>query len=123
MVVTSLFLPTLADAAAVSIDSKYFFRFDNDISPENKKTQALIDPATKIKFDDNLGNRPLFGVGARKKGPIKVCVCVCEPKRLRIRMLSVANTEEAQHRRKQAPRGRVSIFIDQFYSNQDFSIL
>mmetsp|Transcript_36912 Transcript_36912/g.66391 ORF Transcript_36912/g.66391 Transcript_36912/m.66391 type:complete len:211 (+) Transcript_36912:134-766(+) len=33
---------------------------------------ALIDPATKIKFDDNLGSRPLFGVGVRKKGPIKV---------------------------------------------------
>eukprot|EP00581_Thalassiosira_minuscula_P014690 CAMPEP_0183719428 /NCGR_PEP_ID=MMETSP0737-20130205/12373_1 /TAXON_ID=385413 /ORGANISM="Thalassiosira miniscula, Strain CCMP1093" /LENGTH=210 /DNA_ID=CAMNT_0025949145 /DNA_START=113 /DNA_END=745 /DNA_ORIENTATION=+ len=33
---------------------------------------ALIDPATKIKFDDNLGSLPLFGVGVRKKGPIKV---------------------------------------------------
>ena len=35
--------------------------------------QALVDPATKIKFDDALGSLPLFGVGVRKKGPIKVC--------------------------------------------------
>ena len=33
---------------------------------------ALIDSATKIKFDDNLGGLSLFGVGVRKKGPIKV---------------------------------------------------
>lgn len=34
---------------------------------------ALIDPATKIKFDDALGNNlSLLGVGVRKKGPIKV---------------------------------------------------
>mmetsp|Transcript_9760 Transcript_9760/g.22834 ORF Transcript_9760/g.22834 Transcript_9760/m.22834 type:complete len:202 (-) Transcript_9760:62-667(-) len=33
---------------------------------------ALIDPATKIKFDDNLDGLSLFGVGVRKKGPIKV---------------------------------------------------
>ena len=102
MVVTSLFLPTLADAAAVSIDSKYFLRFDNDISPENKKTQALIDPATKIKFDDNLGNRPLFGVGARKKGPIKVRACVCEPKRLHKNVVCRKHGG-AQHRRKKPP--------------------
>ena len=36
-------------------------------------SQALLDPATKIKFDDNLGSLSLFGVGVRKKGPIKVC--------------------------------------------------
>jgi hypothetical protein len=34
--------------------------------------QALIDPATKISFDDRLGGLHLFGVGVRKKGPIKV---------------------------------------------------
>lgn len=33
---------------------------------------ALVDTATKISFDDNLGGLPLFGVGCRKKGPIKV---------------------------------------------------
>ena len=35
---------------------------------------ALIDTATKISFDDTLTNgQSLFGVGCRKKGPIKVC--------------------------------------------------
>ena len=35
---------------------------------------ALIDAATKISFDDTLNNgQSLFGVGCRKKGPIKVC--------------------------------------------------
>jgi len=35
---------------------------------------ALIDTATKISFDDTLSNgQSLFGVGCRKKGPIKVC--------------------------------------------------
>jgi len=35
---------------------------------------ALIDTATKISFDDTLNNgQSLFGVGCRKKGPIKVC--------------------------------------------------
>ena len=39
--------------------------------------QALVDPATKIKFDDSIGSLPLFGVGVRKKGPIKVyCIAV-----------------------------------------------
>ncbi|KAL3771248.1 hypothetical protein ACHAW5_006657 [Stephanodiscus triporus] len=33
---------------------------------------AMIDPATKITFDDRLGSLNLFGVGVRKKGPIKV---------------------------------------------------
>lgn len=33
---------------------------------------ALTDAATKINFDDNLGGLHLFGVGVRKKGPIKV---------------------------------------------------
>ncbi|KAL7532131.1 hypothetical protein ACHAWF_004019, partial [Thalassiosira exigua] len=33
---------------------------------------ALVDAATKIDFDDRLGSLPLFGVGCRKKGPIKV---------------------------------------------------
>lgn len=33
---------------------------------------ALVDSATKISFDDNLGGLPIFGVGCRKKGPIKV---------------------------------------------------
>lgn len=33
---------------------------------------ALVDSATKINFDDKLGNLSLFGVGVRKKGPIKV---------------------------------------------------
>ncbi len=32
----------------------------------------MVDPATKINFDDRLGNLKLFGVGVRKKGPIKV---------------------------------------------------
>jgi len=40
--------------------------------PEVDAAAALIDSATKIKFDDNLGGLPLFGVGVRKKGPIKV---------------------------------------------------
>lgn len=34
--------------------------------------QAMIDPATKINFADRIGNLHLFGVGVRKKGPIKV---------------------------------------------------
>lgn len=42
------------------------------LPPAAEASAVLIDPATKIKFDDNLGDRPLFGVGARKKGPIKV---------------------------------------------------
>jgi len=33
---------------------------------------ALVDPITKIEFDDKLGNLSLLGVGVRKKGPIKV---------------------------------------------------
>ena len=32
----------------------------------------MVDSATKIDFDDNLGSLPLCGVGVRKKGPIKV---------------------------------------------------
>ena len=39
---------------------------------------ALIDTATKISFDDTLNNgQSLFGVGCRKKGPIKVCTNIC----------------------------------------------
>ena len=33
---------------------------------------SLVDTATKINFDDNLGSLSLYGVGVRKKGPIKV---------------------------------------------------
>jgi hypothetical protein len=33
---------------------------------------AMVDPATKISFDDSIGSLSLFGVGVRKKGPIKV---------------------------------------------------
>lgn len=33
---------------------------------------ALVDPATRIEFDDSLGGLSLCGVGCRKKGPIKV---------------------------------------------------
>jgi Fe-Mn family superoxide dismutase len=33
---------------------------------------AMVDTSTKIDFDNNLGGLPLFGVGVRKKGPIKV---------------------------------------------------
>lgn len=33
---------------------------------------ALVDPATKISFNDTIGGLTLFGVGVRKKGPIKV---------------------------------------------------
>lgn len=33
---------------------------------------AIVDAATKIDFDDTLGNLSLYGVGVRKKGPIKV---------------------------------------------------
>lgn len=33
---------------------------------------AMVDPATKISFDENVGGLSLFGVGVRKKGPIKV---------------------------------------------------
>jgi len=33
---------------------------------------SLVDPATKINFDATLNGLPLFGVGCRKKGPIKV---------------------------------------------------
>ena len=33
---------------------------------------ALTDPATTIQFDDTLNGLSLFGVGCRKKGPIKV---------------------------------------------------
>lgn len=35
---------------------------------------SLVDPATKISFDDSVGGLSLFGVGVRKKGPIKVCL-------------------------------------------------
>lgn len=42
------------------------------VFPTVDAAAALMDPATKIKFDDNLGDLPLFGVGVRKKGPIKV---------------------------------------------------
>ena len=46
------------------------------LEPRSQQThgffQAFIDSATKIKFDDSLGSLPLFGVGVRKKGPIKV---------------------------------------------------
>lgn len=38
---------------------------------------ALVDSATKINFDDKLGGLSLFGVGVRKKGPIKVSNCYC----------------------------------------------
>lgn len=37
----------------------------------------MVDPATKINFDDKLGSMNLFGVGVRKKGPIKVCYLSC----------------------------------------------
>ncbi len=33
---------------------------------------ALVDPTTKIEFDDKLGDLSLLGVGVRKKGPIIV---------------------------------------------------
>ena len=33
---------------------------------------AMVDPATKISFDENVSGLSLFGVGVRKKGPIKV---------------------------------------------------
>ena len=33
---------------------------------------AMVDPATKISFDDSMEGLSLFGVGCRKKGPIKV---------------------------------------------------
>eukprot|EP00956_Cyclotella_meneghiniana_P004775 scaffold5874_cov29-Cyclotella_meneghiniana.AAC.6 len=33
---------------------------------------AMVDPATKISFDETVGGLSLFGVGVRKKGPIKV---------------------------------------------------
>eukprot|EP00984_Skeletonema_dohrnii_P011686 scaffold4690_cov102-Skeletonema_dohrnii-CCMP3373.AAC.2 len=36
---------------------------------------ALVDSATKINFEDKLGDLSLFGVGVRKKGPIKVRDC------------------------------------------------
>ncbi|VEU35774.1 unnamed protein product [Pseudo-nitzschia multistriata] len=35
-------------------------------------TVAMKDPATGISFDSESRARPIFGVGARKKGPIKV---------------------------------------------------
>jgi hypothetical protein len=38
----------------------------------NAAAGALVDPATKISFDDTIGDLSLFGVGVRKKGPIKV---------------------------------------------------
>ena len=34
---------------------------------------ALIDKATGIDFSPSLGGLDLFGVGVRKKGPIKAC--------------------------------------------------
>lgn len=42
------------------------------VSPVNAAAAALVDAATKISFDDNLGGLQLCGVGCRKKGPIKV---------------------------------------------------
>ena len=38
----------------------------------NVEGAALVDSATKISFDDTLNGLQLFGVGCRKKGPIKV---------------------------------------------------
>ena len=37
---------------------------------------AMVDPATKISFEDSVGGLSLFGVGVRKKGPIKVSLCI-----------------------------------------------
>jgi len=46
----------------------------NNIPTVTAAAAALIDTATKISFDDTLNNgQSLFGVGCRKKGPIKVC--------------------------------------------------
>eukprot|EP00957_Ditylum_brightwellii_P146222 11133763-Ditylum_brightwellii.AAC.1 len=33
---------------------------------------AMTDPATGIAFEPKLGSLSLFGVGVRRKGPIKV---------------------------------------------------
>jgi len=42
------------------------------LHPADAAAAALVDSATKINFDDKLGGLSLFGVGVRKKGPIKV---------------------------------------------------
>ena len=38
---------------------------------------AMTDPATGIAFKPRINDLSIFGVGVRKKGPIKVCDCVC----------------------------------------------
>ena len=41
------------------------------------KSNAIKDPATGIKFADKSGGLPVFGVGVRSKGPIKVYSVAC----------------------------------------------
>ena len=36
---------------------------------------GMTDKATGISFPGKCGAETLFGVGVRKKGPIKVCFC------------------------------------------------
>ena len=80
IVATALGSLPQAHAAAVSVSSCMVVSIMSHILSHRTNPyfhlyneQALVDPATKIKFDDALGSLPLFGVGVRKKGPIKVC--------------------------------------------------
>mmetsp|Transcript_23763 Transcript_23763/g.38862 ORF Transcript_23763/g.38862 Transcript_23763/m.38862 type:complete len:497 (-) Transcript_23763:108-1598(-) len=44
----------------------------NPVAKVEAAAAALVDSATRISFDDNLAGLSLFGVGCRRKGPIKV---------------------------------------------------
>ncbi|KAL7442132.1 hypothetical protein ACHAXM_011149 [Skeletonema potamos] len=65
------FSSTSSPHAAVDAAARMFIEKKN-----NKQLQlrggAMVDAATNIDFDNNLGGLPLFGIGVRKKGPIKV---------------------------------------------------
>lgn len=63
--------PRLAGVASWALLAATLFCLSPNANVE-AAAAAMVDTATKIGFDDNLGGLPLFGVGCRKKGPIKV---------------------------------------------------
>jgi hypothetical protein len=50
------------------------FHFLLLLSVLNLANAAMTDPATGIAFKPRINDLSIFGVGVRKKGPIKVCV-------------------------------------------------
>jgi hypothetical protein len=67
-------LSTMAFSKVIIVLSLLAAALRSNLNSVDAAAAALVDSATKIKFDDNLGNLSLFGVGVRKKGPIKVSV-------------------------------------------------